>query len=139
MSETSEVPPPAEPAAPPPEHVGVRDEAARDEDALEAAWADVEARWDAPEAHKKFLFLADQLDRLAEAGRRYRAVRDADEARRVEASKRIDELFGYAMRRIQVERTPPSAGRSRIEWIGLGLSVVLITAALYAMVRMAGG
>ncbi|MFN9812369.1 MAG: hypothetical protein ACK6CU_22360 [Deltaproteobacteria bacterium] len=108
-------------------------------DPIEAAWAAVEARWDSAEAHKKFLVLCDSLDRLAEAGQRYRRVRDGDPGRREEASRRIDELLGLAMTRVRVvDRIEPAKVRSRIEWVALGVSIVLITAAVLSMMRMLG-
>lgn len=105
-------------------------------DALEAAWAAVEAGWDKPEAHKKFLALADGLDRLADAGRRYRAVKEADPARRDAAARQIDQLLGLAMKRVRVDKVEPTKSRSRVEWIALGVSIVLISAALFSALRM---
>ena len=107
-------------------------------DPIEAAWAAVEASWESAEAHKKFLVLCDTLDRLAEAGQRYRKVKDTDPARRAEASKRIDELLGFAMARVRVDKVEPAKVRSRIEWIALGVSIVLVTAAIVSMMRMLG-
>jgi hypothetical protein len=107
-------------------------------DPIEEAWAAVEARWDSPEAHKKFLVLCDTLDRLAEAGQRYRRIKETDPARRAEASKRIDELLGFAMARVKVDKVEPAKVRSRVEWIALGVSIVLVTAAVVSMMRMLG-
>lgn len=113
-------------------------EAASDGDPIDAAWAVVEASWESAEAHKKFLVLSDSLDRLADAGRRYRAVKDADPKRRAEAAKRIDELLGFAMARVRVDKVEPGKVRSRVEWIALGVSIVLISAAVVSMMRMLG-
>jgi hypothetical protein len=107
-------------------------------DPVEVAWAAVEASWESAEAHKKFLVLCDSLDRLAEAGRRYRAVKEASPERRAEAERRIDELLGLAMARVRVDKVEPTKARSRVEWIALGLSLVLLSAALFSMVRMMG-
>lgn len=110
-------------------------------DAVEAAWKEVEARWDDPTAHKKFLTLADSLDALAVAGQRYRAVKeqatkDGDAARAAAASKQIDALLGLAMGRVKaVEKTAPPPKRSRVEWIAFGVSTALIAAALWSMLR----
>lgn len=108
------------------------------EDPIEAAWAAVEASWESPEAHKKFLVLCDTSDRLAEAGRRYRAVKESSPERRAEAERRIDDLLGLAMARVRVDKVEPAKVRSRVEWIALGLSIVLISAALFSMVRLMG-
>ena len=110
----------------------------REGDPIEEAWAAVEASWDSPEAHKKFLVLCDTLDRLAEAGQRYRRIKETDPARRAEASKRIDELLGFAMARVKVDKVEPAKVRSRVEWIALGVSIVLVTAAVVSMMRMLG-
>jgi hypothetical protein len=107
-------------------------------DPIAEAWAAVEASWDSPEAHKKFLVLCDTLDRLAEAGQRYRRIKENDPARRAEASKRIDELLGFAMARVKVDKVEPAKVRSRVEWIALGVSIVLVTAAVVSMMRMLG-
>lgn len=107
-------------------------------DPVEDAWAAVLARWDSAEAHKKFLVLCDTMDRLGEAGRRYREIRDGDPSRRAEAEKRIDDLLGFAMARVRVDKVEPAKTRSRIEWIALGVSIVLVSAAVISMLRMFG-
>lgn len=109
------------------------------EDAVEAAWTEVESHWGSAEAHKRFLVLADSLGRLAEAGRRYRDVKERDPARRADAEKRIEELLGFAMARVRVDKVEPGKARSRIEWVALGVSLVLIVAALRAMMQLLGG
>jgi hypothetical protein len=108
------------------------------DDPIERAWADVEASWNQPEVHKRFLFVCDSLDRLAEAGRRYRAVKDGDPERRAVAEKQIDALLGLAMTRVKADKTEPRTGRSRVEWIGIGLAVVLLSVALIQLMRLAG-
>lgn len=104
-------------------------------DALDAAWAEVEARWDDAAAHKKFLALADTLDRLADAGRRYRAVRESDPARAERAKAQVDALFGIAMTRMKVEKSEPPKARRRLDYIAFGISTALIAAALWSMFR----
>lgn len=103
---------------------------------LEEAWSRVLAAWDDPESHRRFLVLCDVTGRLAAAGRRYRAVRDADPARRAEAERRIDEVLRMALARLEAaEKTPPSKARSRIEWVALGIGAALIAAVLYQVLR----
>ncbi|MBN8615769.1 MAG: hypothetical protein J0L92_34560 [Deltaproteobacteria bacterium] len=130
----------SQPSAPVPEPSPTESgaSASSDADPIEAAWAQVEASWESAEAHKKFLVLCDSFDRLAEAGRRYRAVKDADPKRRVEAEKRIEELLGLAMVRVRVDKVEPGKVRSRVEWIALGVSIVLVSAAVVSMLRMLG-
>jgi hypothetical protein len=48
-----------------------------DEREVEAAWAEVTARWADEEAHRAFLDRFGDLEGLADAGRRYRAALDA--------------------------------------------------------------
>jgi len=108
------------------------------DDSIEHAWAEVEAAWETPEAHKRFLLLCDSLDRLAEAGTRYRAVKNGDTERRAVAEKQIDALLGLAMTRVRADKTEPRRGRSRVEWIGIGLAVVLLSMALIQLMRLAG-
>lgn len=108
---------------------------ARMDEDLERAWDELLAAWDDADRHKRFLVLAESTGRLAEAGRRYRAMKD-DPARRAEAERRIDEILARAMARMAtVERTDPAPARSRVEWIALGVSATLIAAALYQLVR----
>ena len=106
------------------------------EDPIETAWAAVEADWESADAHKKFLALCDSLDRLAEAGKRYRAAKEKDASRRAGADKHIEQLLGLAMKRVRVDKVEPGKQRSRVEWIALGLSLVLISAALFSALRM---
>lgn len=106
-----------------------------DED-LERAWRDVLAAWDEGGRHERFLALADVKGALAEAGKRYRAVRESDADRRAEAERRIDEILGRAMARMQLlEQREPTKARSRMEWVAFGVSAALIAAALYQLVR----
>jgi len=106
------------------------------DDPLVSAWAAVEADWESADAHKKFLALSDSLDRLAEAGKRYRAVKETDATRRAAADKHIEQLLGLAMKRVRVDKVEPTKQRSRVEWIAFGVSIVLISAALFSAFRM---
>ncbi len=108
------------------------------EDPIELAWTEVEAAWNQPEAHKRFLLVCDSVGRLAEAGRRYRQVKESDPERRAMAEKQIDALLGLAMTRVKADKTEPRKGRSRVEWIGIGLAVVLLSVALIQLMRLAG-
>ncbi len=108
------------------------------EDPVEQAWAAVESDWGSAEAHKKFLVLCDTLDRLPEAGKRYRAIKESSPERRAEAERRIDELLGFAMARVRLDKVEPAKTRSKVEWVALGLSIVLFSAALFSMMRMMG-
>src|SRR5687768_16634181 len=97
------------------------------EDELESAWKDVLDAWDDDAAHKRFLILADSSDQLAEAGRLYRELKARDASRSAAAQQRINEILAKAVARMKVARTPVKAPiRSRVEWVGFGLSAALI-------------
>ena len=103
---------------------------------LDAAWRELEAQWDDPKAHERFLIACEHAGDLAEAGRRYRVVKEGDPERREEAAKRIEALIGRAMTKMLSEREPPQEGkRSRVEWVLIGLSATLVVAALYQLFR----
>lgn len=105
-------------------------------DPLSVAFARLEGEWDDPAAHKKVLALGDALDRLAEVGKRYRAIRDARPDRAEVATKQIDALLGLAMTRVaRTEKTDAKPTKSRIEWVAFGVSAALIAAALWSMLR----
>jgi hypothetical protein len=105
-------------------------------DPLDAAWAELEAHWDEPAAHKKFLALAETLDRLADAGRHYRAVRENDPTRAERASTQIDALFGIALAKMkQLEKSEPPKVRRRLDFVAFGISAALIAAALWSMLH----
>ena len=107
-----------------------------DEDDLDRAWAEVLAAWDDEKAHSRFVALAGATGRHAEAGRRYREVKETDPARRAVAERRIDEILGHAVAHaLGARRVEPAVARSRLEWIALGVSTALIAAALWQMVR----
>lgn len=107
-----------------------------DEDELERAWSDVLDAWDDEDAHKRFVVLADATGRLAEAGRRYREVKEREPARSDVADRRIGEILAKAIAQMKVmERSEPAKARSRLEWIALGVSTALIAAALWQLVR----
>lgn len=108
------------------------------EDPIELAWHRVMEQWNDPQAHSAFLALCMELDRLPEAGRRYREVRDRDPERSEEAGRRIDELLTLATQRLQLHRTPPPVdrGRRRLFWLALGVSLCLLVAALWTMVAL---
>jgi len=108
-----------------------------DEVELAAEWERLATAWDDPRAHQRFLALADASGALAEAGRRYRGVRDGDPARRAEAERRIEEILGRALARMKPERSDETRRlRSRVEWVGYGVSAALIAAALWQLFRL---
>lgn len=107
------------------------------DDPIEAAWEKVEAAWDDEEAHRKFLGLCSATDRLAEAGRRYREVRERDPERAAMAAAQIDRLLGLAMQNLEVLKTEPPqrTGKTIMFLIALGVSLSLIVTALWTWLR----
>jgi hypothetical protein len=102
---------------------------------LDAAWSDVEARWDDEDAHKAFVARCVATGRLPEAGRRYREVRDRDPSRRESAAAHIDRLLSLATRNLELTRSPPpdsASMRRRLFFVALGVCLVLVGVALWA-------
>lgn len=108
-----------------------------DDDAIDAAWRRVEERWDDEKAHSAFLTLSASADRLAEAGRRYREVRERDPERAEVATAQIDRLLGLAMQNLsalKTERNPRSA-KNVMLLVAMGVSGAMIASALWALLR----
>ena len=107
------------------------------DDPIETAWGEVEARWDDEAAHKKFLTLCAATDRLAEAGRRYREVREGDPARAEIAEAQIDRLLSMAMQNLEALKTEPQqrSGKTVMFLVALGVSLSLIVTALWTWLR----
>jgi hypothetical protein len=93
---------------------------------LEEEWKRVVAEWGDPKAHTRFLALAEASGELAFAGRRYRELRESDPSKAAEAQRAIDEILSRAMSRMTLERTPVRTGRTRAEWIGMGVALAFL-------------
>ncbi len=102
-------------------------ESSAHDDPIEAAWAQVEAKWDDDAAHKKFIALCATLGSLDAAGRRYRAIREAKGPRADSAERRIGQVLGMAMQNMELHREPPSeAPRRWILFLGLFLATLMV-------------
>lgn len=64
------------------------------------AWSRVEAAWEDDDEHRRFVALCVALERLPEAGQRYRKIRDRDATRKDEAQRRIDQLIAVATEKL---------------------------------------
>jgi hypothetical protein len=95
---------------------------------IEAAWQRVLESWGDPEAHRKFVALCASLGALAEAGTRYREVREKDPARAEVAAAQISRIVAAAVSNLEPLRTPP---RKRPP-IALYVIAALVAAALLA-------
>lgn len=106
--------------------------------AVDSAWQRVLAEWDDEKAHKTFLMLCASTDRLAEAGRRYREVRERDADRAEVASAQIDRVLGLAMQSLSALKTEPRArsAKTTLLLIATGVSGAMIASALWALLRM---
>ncbi|MCA9608136.1 MAG: hypothetical protein KC619_21150 [Myxococcales bacterium] len=109
------------------------------EDPVEATWQEVLAAFDDEAAHKKFLTLCAGLDRLGDAGARYRPIKDDPEDPRAEmAKKQVDRLLVLAMQNLDVIKTPPTRRRSIktiLLLVALGVSGALIAHSLWSLMR----
>jgi hypothetical protein len=106
-------------------------------DPIEEAWAAVEADWGNEEAHRRFVGVCVALDRLPEAGKRYREVRESDPARRDDAAKQIDTLITLATQQLQdTQVKPPTNEHKRtLTWAAFFIMLVLMGAAVLLLVR----
>ncbi len=88
------------------------------------AWADLRARWDDPLAHRAFLARLGDLEALARAGARYRAVLESTPDDPVAAAGR-DEVLRKAtvLGLAAVPRTAPPAPLS--PWVKRGILATL--------------
>ncbi len=92
-------------------------------DPLDEAWARVEAQWGDDEAHRRFIGMCMALDRLPEAGRRYKAVRDEGSARSPQAEARMETLIALATQQLQDTRVEPvvSEHKRTLQWIAFAI------------------
>ncbi len=106
-------------------------------DPIDEAWAKVEADWGNEEAHRRFVGVCVALDQLPEAGKRYRAVRETDPARREDAAKQIDTLIVLATQQLQDTRAgPPATEHKRtLTWAAFFIMLMLMGAALLFLLR----
>jgi hypothetical protein len=104
-------------------------------DPFDRAWREVESHWTDDSAHRKFIAFCAAQGALHEAGRRYRAVRDADEQRRSEAQKRIDAVLASALQSMDILRDARPQHTKRLQWVAVGVCVFLVLFALFSMLR----
>ncbi|MCB9597954.1 MAG: hypothetical protein H6719_34880 [Sandaracinaceae bacterium] len=109
------------------------------EDPVEEIWQEVLASFDDEAVHKKFLTLCAGLDRLGEAGARYRPITaDEDDPRREMAKRQVDRLIGLAMQNLDAIKTPPTKKgnlKTIIFLVALGVSGALVAHSLWSMLR----
>ena len=106
-------------------------------DPVDKAWAKVEEAWEDAEAHRRFVAACIALDRLPEAGRRYRDVRERDPARAKAAEAHIHKLLALATQQLQDTRVVPStAGHKRtLTWAAFLIMLILMGAGAWLLLR----
>jgi hypothetical protein len=108
------------------------------EDAIERAWRELlDERWEEDKAHQAFLTLCASTDRLAEAGRRYREVRERNPARAERAKKEIDRTLVRAMQNLSALETEPARQNTKLRMflVALGMSGAFVASFLWALLR----
>ena len=77
------------------------------------------------------------LDRLPEAGKRYREVRENDPSRREDAEKQIETLLALATQRLQDTRVVPATTEHKrtLTWAAFFIMLVLMGAGAWLLMR----
>lgn len=106
-------------------------------DPIDEAWARVEADWGNEEAHRRFVGVCMALDRLPDAGKRYREVRDHDRARAPDAARHMDALLALATQRLQDTRVAPATSRHKrtLTWVAFTMMLLLMGAGAWLLTR----
>jgi hypothetical protein len=106
-------------------------------DPIDEAWARVEAEWGNEDAHRRFVGVCVALDRLPDAGKRYREVRDTDPARRDDAVKHIDTLIALATQQLQDTRVQPANNEHKrtLTWAAFFIMLMLMGAGILLAMR----
>jgi hypothetical protein len=106
-------------------------------DPIDEAWAKIEAEWGNEDAHRRFVGVCVALDRLPEAGKRYREVRETDPGRRDYAAKQIDTLIVLATQQLQDTRVRPAGTEHKrtLTWAAFFIMLVLMGAGMLLLLR----
>jgi len=106
-------------------------------DPIDEAWARVEADWGDAEAHRRFVGMCVALDRLPEAGKRYREAGESDTSRRGEAARQIDRLVALASQQLQDTRTTPATSEHKrtLQWVAFAIMLGLMGIGAWLMMR----
>lgn len=106
-------------------------------DPIDEAWARVEAEWGNPEAHRRFVGVCLALERMPEAGKRYREVREKDPERSTEAAAQIDALIVLATQQLQDTRVarPEATHKRTLTWAAFFIMLLLMGAGAWLLLR----
>lgn len=107
-------------------------------DPIDEAWARVETDWGNEEAHRRFVGICVALDRLPEAGKRYRDIRENDPDRREDAARHIDRLIVLATQQLQDTRVVPSTTEHKraLTWAAFFIMLVLMGLGAWLLLRV---
>ncbi|HEX8908469.1 MAG TPA: hypothetical protein VF805_04670 [Anaeromyxobacteraceae bacterium] len=106
---------------------------------VEAAWAEVRARWGDEDAHRAFLERFPDLEGLAEAGRRYKGALDAAPADPVAARWRdeiVKRATAVALSRLPRTRPPRPLSPGLRRFLLLALAATAVSAAAWLLLRL---
>ena len=106
-------------------------------DPIDEAWARVDAEWGNAEAHRRFVGVCVALDRLPDAGKRYREVRESDSSRRDKAARQIDKLIALATQQLQDTRVGPTTMEHKrtLQWVAFAIMLGLMGVGVWLMMR----
>lgn len=106
-------------------------------DPIDEAWARVEADWASEEAHRQFVAVCVALDRLAEAGKRYRDARETDPSRSEDAARHIETLIVLATQRLLDTRVAPATSNHKrtLTWVAFTMMLLLMAAGAWLLMR----
>jgi hypothetical protein len=104
------------------------------EDPFETAFRELEAHWTEDAAHRRFIAFCATQGALAEAGKRYRKVREEDPERREEAARRIDAVLAHALQHMQLTKSEVTPTARNLRWV-VGACVCLALFALFTLLR----
>lgn len=97
------------------------------DDRFERAWQHVEASWEDAAAHRQFLAFCSAEGALAEAGRRYRYVRDHHPERAGQADLQLNAVLGLAFASMDLAATSRARPRKpRALWVTVGVVLTLV-------------
>lgn len=106
-------------------------------DPIDEAWAAVEADWGNEEAHRRFVGVCVALERLPDAGKRYREVRETDPSRSEEAAAHIDKLIVLATQQLQDTRVVPATTEHKrtLTWAAFFIMLLMMGAGVWLLLR----
>jgi hypothetical protein len=97
----------------------------------------VQTEWGNEDAHRRFVGLCVALDRLPDAGKRYREVRETDPTRRDHAARQIDALIALATKQLQDTRVRPTSAEHKrtLTWAAFFIMLLLMGAGVWFLMR----